>query len=123
MMMGAPLDRTKLAKLCGMFGSDHDGERANAAAAAVRLVREAGLRWPDVLSPERPSSAPPRREREITNSAEAIEFVREHPEILTRWEATFIASIATQSFPLTSKQLHVLRKLVDKAHEAERGWS
>jgi hypothetical protein len=30
----------KLAKLCGMFGSHHVGERANAAAMADRLVRE-----------------------------------------------------------------------------------
>ena len=49
--MSAPaLDRERLAKICGLFGSDHAGERAGAAAAADRLVRQAGLRWPDILS-------------------------------------------------------------------------
>ena len=48
------LDRKRLAKLRGMFGSDYPGERANAAAAADQLVRQAGLRWPDVLQPRLP---------------------------------------------------------------------
>jgi hypothetical protein len=38
-----------LAKLCGMFGSDHPGERANAAARADALVRSAGLTWRDII--------------------------------------------------------------------------
>ena len=48
-MSAGVADRERLVKLCGIFGSDHAGERANAAAAADRLVRQAGLRWPDVL--------------------------------------------------------------------------
>ena len=39
----------RLAKLCGMFVSDHDGERAAAAAMADALVREHGLTWRDVI--------------------------------------------------------------------------
>jgi hypothetical protein len=39
----------RLAKLCGMFGSHHDGERAAAAAMADELVRKAGLTWYDVI--------------------------------------------------------------------------
>ncbi len=47
----------RLAKICGMFGSAHDGERAAAAALADNLIRSAGLTWHDVinLSPKPPS--------------------------------------------------------------------
>jgi hypothetical protein len=43
------LDRT-LKKLLGMMGSAHEGERANAAALADRMIRENGLTWNDVVS-------------------------------------------------------------------------
>ena len=42
-------DASRLAKLCGLFGSDHDGERASAAAKADALIRERGLTWRDVI--------------------------------------------------------------------------
>ncbi len=45
----APRVADRLAKLCGLFGSDHDGERANAARLADQLIREPGLTWPDVI--------------------------------------------------------------------------
>jgi hypothetical protein len=52
MMMTAALDQPtakRLAKLLGMCGSAHDGERAAAAAKADRLVRKLGLTWHDVI--------------------------------------------------------------------------
>jgi hypothetical protein len=39
----------RLAKLCGLFGSDHAAERATAASMADCLVRAHGLTWPDVI--------------------------------------------------------------------------
>jgi hypothetical protein len=48
--MTAALDLAdRLAKICGMFGSHHAGERSAAAAKADSLVRAAGLTWPDVI--------------------------------------------------------------------------
>jgi hypothetical protein len=44
------LELDRLAKLCGMFGSAHAGERAAAAAKADQLVRNLGLTWFDVPS-------------------------------------------------------------------------
>lgn len=41
----------RLAYICGMFGSAHDGERANAARIADDLVKRAGLTWPDIITP------------------------------------------------------------------------
>jgi hypothetical protein len=40
----------RLAQLCGMFGSDFDGEVANAARAAHVLVKQLGLQWSDVIT-------------------------------------------------------------------------
>jgi hypothetical protein len=36
-------------KVCGMFGSSHDGERANAALKADSIVRGMGQSWTDLL--------------------------------------------------------------------------
>jgi|SRR5215472_3301796 len=49
--MPADLDRGRLAKLLGMLGSTANGEVLNAARAAERLRRKAGLSWPDILTP------------------------------------------------------------------------
>jgi hypothetical protein len=38
-----------LVKLLGLCGSDHVGERANAALRADQLVRSAGLTWRDII--------------------------------------------------------------------------
>jgi hypothetical protein len=47
----------RLAKILGMLGSSHDGERAAAALKAHEMVRAAGLTWRDVIMPS-PSIAP-----------------------------------------------------------------
>lgn len=46
-----PRSADRLRKLCGMFGSAHDGERASAAAMADKLVRTAGLTWNEIIAP------------------------------------------------------------------------
>jgi hypothetical protein len=61
----------RLAKLCGMFGSDHAGERATAALKADRLVRDQGLTWPDVILPARRSSS-------ASSTADKIAFARQY---------------------------------------------
>ena len=43
--------RDRLAKLLGMLGSDHMGERDAAAVAAHRLVVQSGLTWRQVIEP------------------------------------------------------------------------
>jgi hypothetical protein len=52
-----PSDREHLAKLLGMLGSAHVGERDNAARLADRMVRQAGLTWQAVLT-EAPAASP-----------------------------------------------------------------
>ena len=72
-----PIDPDLLAKVCGLLGSDHDGERSAAAYRASQMLRAAGLTWRELVeracigmpTPTVPpfstgfSSPPPRRPR------------------------------------------------------------
>lgn len=49
--MAKSLNRERLTLIAGMFGSSHDGERANAAQLFDRMVRESGMTLQQVLSP------------------------------------------------------------------------
>lgn len=42
--------KKKLARILGMLGSANPNERDNAAIAAARMVKEAGLTWYSVLN-------------------------------------------------------------------------
>jgi len=79
-------ERTKLLGVLGMLGSDHDGERAAAGLLAVKLLRERGLGWDDVLAP--PPPAPDDR----SWKQDAIEAGRS-PGLLTEWERGFIRNL------------------------------
>jgi hypothetical protein len=41
-----------LVKLLGLLGSDHNGEIASAGRMADALIREAGVTWADVITPD-----------------------------------------------------------------------
>src|SRR3546814_2536756 len=61
-MNGAPLapaERQRLAKVCGLLGSAHDGERASAAVAATAIIRNAGLTWELIVLGGAPEEAEP----------------------------------------------------------------
>ena len=92
----------RLAKLCGMFGSNHDGERATAAALADRLLRQQGLTWGDVII------AKPAR----STVEEQIDFALHHGEgLLDVWQERFLRGICGRQF-LTKKQLLKLEEIV-----------
>lgn len=56
------LDLTKLARILGMLGSEHDGERASAARKASEMIKAAGVTWEQVLiRPPVARSAQPRK--------------------------------------------------------------
>jgi hypothetical protein len=115
-MIGAGRDRERLVKLAGMFGSDHAGERANAAALADELVRRLGWRWPDVILP---SLAGPDRRRDIENVQDAIKFALKFEDELTRWEVNFLSTLGRQLSPASVKQIAVLHGVVEKVRRAE----
>jgi hypothetical protein len=49
MMALPPAELGRLAKIAGMFGSDHAGGRAAAAAQTDCIVHAVQMSWPDVL--------------------------------------------------------------------------
>lgn len=112
-MAAGLLDRDRLVKLLGLLGSDHDGERANAAAAADRLVRAAGLTWRDLILPELPQSV---RRPAVKD---ALAFVLARQSLLTAWERKFCVSLYTQHSAATDKQAAILAQIVEKCRLAE----
>lgn len=109
--MTAPLDRHRLSKLCGLFGSAHPSERANAAMAADRMVRQAGLTWRDVIMP---SPAP-----EPNGCRAKIDVCLRRFGALTEWERAFLASLRRQQYPLTSRQRECLDRTLDRLRATE----
>ena len=91
----------KLAKLCGMFSSDHDGERATAAAKADKLIRSHGLRWSDVIAPV------------PISTIERIRFALGHIDMLSRWEHGFLLGIRGKQ-TLSEKQTRILDQIMSK---------
>lgn len=64
----------KLVKLCGMFGSDHEGERATAARLADQMVRGAGLTWESVFG--LPPMLAPRLQPDIAPALDTAEKLK-----------------------------------------------
>jgi hypothetical protein len=99
--LSAP-DRTKLAKLLAMLGSDQPGEVLNAAAAAHRLVVSKGASWHDVLvvpaaviEPETPH---------LTGWRLAVDQCLRQADRLSDREFSFLSSLSSWRRPLTVKQ-------------------
>jgi hypothetical protein len=87
-----PINVDRLAKICGLFGSDHDGERAAAAARADRIVRDAGLTWPVVLGGESHGVVRHNRSRHRVVLTPG-EILARHGAKLTGWEKRFLTSL------------------------------
>ena len=115
-MSAASLDRARLAKLLGMMGSTHDGEVVAAARQAERLRADAGLTWHDIVLPALPSPRPQRRG--AMTLGQAIQFVLDHENALTAWESDFARSVQRARYRLSSKQIELLQRLVEKVRRA-----
>ena len=100
-----PKQVERLVQLCGMFGSSHDGERANAAALADRLVRQVGLTWAYVIVP------PPAEWQHMAL------VCRAHAHVLKEREREFIDDMARLRKPPSDKQLAWLESLYARLQE------
>jgi hypothetical protein len=117
-----PADTKRLVKICGMFGSRHDGERAAAAAKADTFVRKRGLTWPDVLIPAPKAHSKKKRWREPKTTERKLALLCRNLDELTDWEQKFV--IGVRGFArLSTKQLATIDCLVEKlrAHVEECG--
>ena len=102
----------KLAKLCGLFSSHHDGERASAAAKADEILRSLGLTWRDIVLDKNTPRA------RAANSIKAqIAEILAQISALNAWEKKFIRSLDGKVF-LTAKQ----RAKVDQVYRKVRAY-
>ena len=113
-----PRDLTqRLSKLCGLFGSEFDGERANAARMADDLIRGFGLTWKDVIWPGHAEAGAPLQARhEPRDHQDAARMCLRFAEALSEWERGFCRSVLGFT-KLSEKQQRVLYRLVEKAQE------
>ena len=116
--MTALVDRQRLARVCGLFGSDHDGEVLAAARQAEKIRQKLGLTWEELLVPStrrRPADPSP---EDLTVWRLACHFCLERYWLLTSWELDFVATIARYTKPPSVKQWSVLYRLVAKCRSA-----
>jgi hypothetical protein len=111
--MSVMLARPRLAAVLSRLESPFDGERAAAGLLASRMVRAAGLSWaevvaPDVAGPQRPDPPPWRA---------AVAMCRRRRDLLTDWEAQFLATLATQA-RVSPRQIEILDRIVAKVQAA-----
>lgn len=110
-------DRARLAAILGRLGSDFDGERAAAGLLASRFMRDHGLTWPDLLAAPAPATPPP----PATDWRRRAAWCAERAELLSPWEALFLASMGERVKPPTEKQARVLDRLVARRMAAGGG--
>ena len=104
-----PAVATKLAKVCGLLGSDHDGERSTAAWHATKLLQAQGMTWADVFAPALPPPQPTLHAPHVA----AVQWALQFPDRLTAWECRFLADIGRRT-RLTTKQAAKLDGIVHK---------
>jgi hypothetical protein len=107
-----PTVTAKLAKITGLLGSDFDGERAAAAAAATRILKDYGLSWSDLVHggaavvqksvPAYCATIPQEVARRILSGQR---------HLLSPWETEFTENLAQWRGRATIKQIARLRRL------------
>lgn len=113
MMSAATLSseaRTKLAKLCGMLGSDHAGERAAAGLKATEFVRSLGLSWADVFTNATSTQTPTPHEPGWRAN---LQFCQQHIRRCSEWERNYVASVSQRRSGLTPAQAAKLKQIAD----------
>src|SRR3954466_4710142 len=116
--MTALVDLKRLARVCGLFGSEHDGEALAAARQAEKIRKKVGLTWEELLVPsarQRSREPPP---EDLMDWRWACHFCLECSRWLTRWELDFVATVARYQKAPSAKQLIILHRLVARCRKA-----
>ena len=112
-----PAAAAKFAKVCGLLGSDHDGERSTAAYQATKILRANGMTWADIVAPARPAAPPPRSPNYGPPHAAAATAALRCADRLTPWELRFLQDILRRH-RLTAKQAAALGEIIQKLRMA-----
>lgn len=107
-----PRTADRLAKIAGMFGSEHAGERAAAAAQAHTLVCRLGLTWHDMFC--EPSEQPPSVTTFRPDWRQMAEACGVHVHHFSHREARFIRDMQVARQQPTGRQLDWLTSLYDR---------
>lgn len=122
------IDREKLAKICQMLTSSHDGERAVAARMASEMLKKADMTW-DELVAQAFETPPPRREGEVKprptrmmyfdghNVQEVLFMLNDESPEYSDWEDQFVTSLLDQCEAYggcTIKQWIHLKRIAEK---------
>ena len=107
-----PTVAAKLAKVAGLLGSDFDGERAAAAAAATRILQDHGMSWFDLVhggaaATQNPTSA----QTAILPQEIARRILSGQRHLLSPWELRFTENLAQWRGRATPKQIARLTQL------------
>jgi hypothetical protein len=118
----AEADRTRLAQMLGLLGSDHAGERDAAGLAAHRLIRQRGVTWFDVLTTTLP---PPDHAHRTGHGSDPLRGdwramaarCTQFPHLIDKWEWQFLSGL--HRFPrLSAKQNATLTGIVTRLRAA-----
>jgi hypothetical protein len=108
-VLAAP-HRERLARLLGLLGSDHAGERDNAGRAAHHLVQQHGITWYDVVVTHPPPDTDADTDPIGVDWRRTAAACLRYPHLLNAWEAGFLARL--MRFPrLSCKQRAILLKI------------
>jgi hypothetical protein len=107
--------RTKLVAILGRLGSDHAGERDAAALAAMRLLSQHKVGWPELLAEPRPHREPLHGTWRVTCAELA-----KRPAALRPWEREFIADLP-RFRRISTKQRYVLNEIATRVLGAAHG--
>jgi len=99
--------RLRLAKLLGLLGSAHAGERDAAGLAAHRLVRERDLTWPEIIL------CSPVVEWQHSTWRDIAQTCLRHPDDLSSWELSFLRG-ASRLPRLSPKQRACLDRIAHR---------
>ena len=92
----APADRTRLAQLLGLLGSNFAGERDAAGLAAHRLITDRGLTWSDVVAPALLEPQPRAKADGGPGHGDwrrGVAACLRYPVYLNRWEREFLTGL------------------------------
>ena len=111
----AKAERSRLAKILELLGSDHAGERDAAALAAHRFVQQRAMRWRDVVEP----AAIEKHLPELGTWRQTAAACLERRGSLRPWEAGFLADLPGFR-RLSVKQRYALKTIADRVLGAVR---
>lgn len=111
----------KLAKICGMLGSAHDGERASAALLATQILDDLDVTWRNVIerafSASKPAASVDMDERNAGwHVGYCAWLINNKGDTLSKWDMDFLTSLTGRyaSIRLTQKQADCLTRICHK---------